>query len=558
MPASKLKTPAGVDHDYNFLSGIERERDRNQKEVVEERGLFTEREVREIDTEKRWRKMWFGEELRFIAADDKRAGSNHPRYVQARGIGSDEEDEDQHNGDGENEGRGYGIQQGGGKSSAIARKIRNRCEHTNIERVRMPVGMLRQRGDTTAWNRRTNGINWCVEWIVYEQDEESKGNVKSCPTKSTRIKHKALESTPLYKAVGDSVAWYRRGQEKGEDQDDEEVEEAQKKRRILIREVKEGNRRNAMQDDRDMTWISNVAYPTQNPLTGTWDIDRGATVRSWLGDVETETMRHHRFYLHKALTPAGKPKELIPLESTETLRTALQGRTVLEFPTVYVLPPVSKDATTPSLPEGHILGSTERRERRTKRKANDQNNSKKDGPKSKRRALDSQQQQQQQQRGGKAGRGGATRGRGRGGVGGRANRRNDAEEGEIQSDAADTTSSDPDTSSDEDEGSLDFNHDHEYRMDIDSGMTNSTAPLDASSSAAAAATTNHIEKLVNVAAAQQPRKTGLGLVDYGSDSDDNDNDEGELNREDLDLSKLNPDNPELVAGAIQEIVGLLS
>lgn len=581
MPVSKLKTPAGVDHDYNFLSGIERERDRNQREVVEEKGLFSQREVREMDNEKRWRKMWFGEEVRFVATGDRAARSHGPHSMSRGIVGSDGEDEEQQgDGDGEADGRRYERRGGGGggKMSALARKIRARLEQAGTQVIQMPVGMIRQRENTTAWNRRTGGINWCVEWIVFEPEDKS--GKEAGIQKTTRIRHKALESTALYKALGNSLAWHQRGQAKGEDEDDEEANEdlssslyARKRRRVLIREVKEEGRRSAMQDHAETTWLSTTPYPTQNPYTGTWDTDRGAKVSSWLADAEMDARRHHRFYLLKPMTPAGKPKELIPLDSAETLGSALQGRTVLEYPTIYILSPslssssssssLEEETTTSlSLPEGYILGSTERRTpqprkpRPEKRKASDHQSSKSEGPTQKRQALSGNTQ-----RGGRGGgRGGAAaRGRGRfqGGRGGSAHRQNlrgdAAEEGEVNSDGdevADTTSSDPDTSSDE-EGSLDFTLDHERRMDIDSGIeTTRNVPLNSFKA----------QQTVSPLATHQLKKTGLGLVDYGSDTDDEEDveEEGEVQQEDIDLSKLNPENPELVAGAIQEIVGLLS
>lgn len=549
MPVSKLKTPAGVDHDYNFLSGIERERDRNQREVVEEKHLFTQREVREIDNEKKWRKMWFGEEVRFVAAGKS-------NYVMARGLGSDSDEEEQHN-------------SAGGKMSHLARKIRARLEQSGTEVVQMPAGMARQRENSTAWNRRTGGINWCVEWIMYEP--ENKSINESGLKKSTQIRHKALESVPLYKALGESLAWHRRGQVKGGQQDDDDADEmalyARKRRRVLVREVKEESRHTAMQHHGEATWHI-TRYSTQNPYTSAWDADRGATVTSWLADAEFNARRHHKFYLLRPMTPAGKPKELIPLDSAETLCSALQGRTVLEYPTIYILPPLppysSQEASAaPHLPEGHKLGSTERRapqQRRSKaekRKAPEQN-SKVDGPTSKRQALSGSNAQQLG--GGRGGRVGAVRGRGRGrgrGMGRESmhtgrQRGRDAEEGEVNSGgedvAADTTSSDPDTSSDDEEGSLDFNQDQERRMDIDSGVgAPSKAPLAPSST-----TTG---QTVHFATQGQPKNAGLGLVDYGSDDSDED---GEVDPEDVDIAKLNPENPELVASAIQEIVGLFS
>jgi hypothetical protein len=621
MPASRLKTPAGIDHDYNFLSAIERERARNQRDLVEDRKLFTERDVRAMEDDSRFRKHWLGDSVRF---DPVRGGP--------RTFGEDGGDEDDFDND-DNEDHNGGGGGGGGDgpegsfkvpamASYLTRQVRQRLDSACIQVVQMPMGMSRQRENTTSWNRKSRSINWCVEWMVYDG---------GCEAAHTRIRHKALESVPLYKALGSSMAWYRKGQHKGEPDDehedkDEEEEPAyaRKRRRVLIKEVREDEgRRTAMQDGTSATWATATPYPSQNPYTGTWGLDRGPSATSWLPDSEVEARRGYRFYLLKPLTPAGKPRELIPVAAAETLSSALQGRTVLEYPTFYVLPPpdsLSSSTPTPVLPEGYILGSTERRERprrnnnnnnnnnnnkSAKRKATDNNNKKKNDksqPPAKRQAMTAGGDDggdgipirgpNNNQRGG---RGGARGGRGGGrlqqqqqqarGGGGAKRPAQDAEEGEINSDGdevprktavgvagrrrpdraaaaadpADTSSSDPDTSSDEEEGEEEEvgeqgltlkpsprgGHDamHIDDDDDDDDGDHDGPPEETRSTAAAAA--------------GKRKSSGLGLVEYGSDSDGSDED-GDEDDEDVDLAGLKPENPELVASAIKEIVGLLT
>ncbi|ROW10698.1 hypothetical protein VPNG_05059 [Cytospora leucostoma] len=575
MPASRLKTASGIDHDYNFLSAIERERGRNQRDMVEERGLFTTQEVRQMDDEAGFRKQWVGETVRF---EPIRGG---PRVFGANNGGGEG---DNSGGDGEGDDGNIPA-----RASYLTRQVRQRLDHSGVQVVQMPVGMTRQRENTTSWNRKTKNINWCVEWIVYNNGESEDSGYKS----HTRIRHKALETVPLYRALGNSMAWHRKGQQKGGQQDDdddndnnddEESAYARKRRRVLIKEVKEEGRRTAMQDGDSATWVATTPYPSQNPYTGTWGLDRGASVTSWLPDAEVDARRGHRFYLLKPLTPVGKPKELIPVEPTDTLSSALRGRAVLEYPTVYILPPplaaAAAAASTDSaavpladLPEGYILGSTERRERpkrnnnnNNKRKAAEKNDNDSQPP-NKRQAVAS----------GDAGipiRGPNQRGRGggRGGRGGqgqqgqqqqnRSRAAQDAEEGEINSDGdevprrprggrpvrrvedrADTSSSDPDTSSDEEEevvvdrrGPFSINS---PVGDNDDGDDDDGPPEETVSS---------------------KKRSGMGLVEYGSDSEGSDEAEegGEDEDEGADLADLKPENPELVASAIKEIVGLLS
>lgn len=522
MPAHKLRTAAGVDHDYNFLAGIERKVERNHRELVEEKGLFERRDLSGQDDKYNFRKQWFGENVRFLPNADRKGGGGK------RNFEDDSGDDDDDGGSG-----GADEREGRRRASYLTARMRRRLADNDIEVVQMPVGMVRQRENTTSWHRKSLKINWCVEWMFYDAEMTH-----------TRIRHKALETVPLYKAAGKSMAWYRKGQQKEEDEDDDAWEDlhTRKKRRILIREIKDEELRSAMQDAHDAVWVA-TTYPSQNPLTGAWDLDRSPTVSSWLPDEEIEARRDHQFFLLKPLTPAGKPKELIPIDSTETLATALQRRTVLEYPTVYILP------SSTALPENHILGSTERRPKRKrgKNKRKEQPTDKKETTQpAKRRALT--KKPKPTQRGGRQPNGKRVAFADQSTAFAQRFAQPDdesADEGEINSDgearavvlphgdaaAADTTSSDPDTSSDEDSSS-----DSDADDDDDDGPP---------------------EEVESKALPPPPpqKKVGMNLVEY-SDSDSEDEADGD--GEELDLTTMNPDNPELVAGAIKEIVELLS
>lgn len=586
MPPSKLKTAAGIDHDYNFLSAIERERERNQREIVDERKLFSQKELGQLDDPYSFRKQWFGENVHF-----------HPVSGEPRQFGSDGEDDSDGDLEGEAKSNRRNIP---ARASQLAHRVRQRLRDENIQVVQMPVGMTRQRENTTGWNRKARRINWCVEWILYDHDGKEQEGLK----KNTRIRHNALESMPLYKALGNSLAWYKKGQKADDDAaDDEDIEPAHagRRKKILIREVKEDEQRGggfAMQDSDSTAWaFPRTQYPTQSPFTGAWSSDVGATTTSWDADEEVEARKRHRFYLLRPLTVAGRPKELIPVAAADDLSAALFGRIVLEYPTIYVLPShVSTDnasstvetvSSEPPLPEGHILGSTERR-LPTKRQAAAAK--RKAGPKDDITRQPSQKRQAvgdatipirtpERGRGGsQRGRGGAAaasaRGRGRG-RGGRlqattwrrhGGAQEDAEEGEVNSDGdevmaaaagrADTSSSDPDSSSDDDDGqdgggfwgsSRPSNGGRIMGDDDDDGPpeeegTTMSAPASVPSA---------------IRGGNGIKKPGgsMGLVDYGSDSEEGSDDDEDG---DVDLAALKPENPELVAGAIQEIVGLLT
>lgn len=60
MPRADLATPKGIDHDYNYLTSIERDLDRAEKDVTS-RGLV-------LEEEKRWSRQPVKGEKQFNAA----------------------------------------------------------------------------------------------------------------------------------------------------------------------------------------------------------------------------------------------------------------------------------------------------------------------------------------------------------------------------------------------------------------------------------------------------------------------------------------------------------
>jgi ribosomal protein L44E len=158
-PRSQLATPAGIDHDYNFLHGIEHRIERSEKEIVEERRLV---EKAELESARR------GEEGRKRKREPEAAGEAQIKRV-LEGMG------------------------------------------TVVKRA--PKGMRRNVENGTSWSRNQKCIYWQVEWIHGEErvlgkamgkrplgeaymaslDEERRKNMSSQERKAER-KRKATES----------------------------------------------------------------------------------------------------------------------------------------------------------------------------------------------------------------------------------------------------------------------------------------------------------------------------------------------------------------------------
>ncbi len=113
-PMSELATPAGIDHDYNFIHSIETRISRSEKVLIEDLGIVDSKELERARLgldEEEWK---------------RRQRKNEPR--------------------GE-------VQ--------IARCL---TEH-NIKVVKAPKGMRRNKENTTNWNHKQKTVNWQVEWV---------------------------------------------------------------------------------------------------------------------------------------------------------------------------------------------------------------------------------------------------------------------------------------------------------------------------------------------------------------------------------------------------------
>lgn len=146
IPKSKLRTAAGVDHDYNFLHGIELSLERNEKLVVGEKSLVQEEELRPLTVQEvRWKMGRDGRKRKVLVTRVLR----------------------------EAKGRVF--------ESFLAQKLKK----YNITVMCAPLGMSRQKENKTTLNRKTGRINWQVEWMG---------------GKNERCLSKVMDDVPIYQA----------------------------------------------------------------------------------------------------------------------------------------------------------------------------------------------------------------------------------------------------------------------------------------------------------------------------------------------------------------------
>jgi hypothetical protein len=110
-PRHELATPAGIDHDYNFISSIERRIERTDRLIVDEKHLVDRKELLGHSDNRRWK------------------GRQHT-----------------------------------GGDSLLERAL----ERSGVIVNKAPKGMKRNTDNSTNWSKHQKCINWQIEWIRYD------------------------------------------------------------------------------------------------------------------------------------------------------------------------------------------------------------------------------------------------------------------------------------------------------------------------------------------------------------------------------------------------------
>ncbi|KAI5864342.1 hypothetical protein GGS23DRAFT_563936 [Durotheca rogersii] len=275
IPREKLKTDAGIDHDYNFLTKIERAVERAERILREDREILPQ--------------------------DD--TTSRPPPNKRAR------------------------LHKGRSRGRVTFDENARRWDRNSIQRTRqlgihvssVPYGMARAKENKTSWNKRKRSINWQVEWLEWKGVAPTAGQGDLQPS---RTLHKLLDEVPL--CVG-----FAEGREHCRQRQLSDEGRARDKRMRALEARKRST--GGGQDVATTAW-SGQDYALQDPGTAAWD-------KVVSGLHTTEALRDRwRFFFLKPRTPSREAQKLIPLRPTDPLAVALSGLDVVEFPTICVLP----------------------------------------------------------------------------------------------------------------------------------------------------------------------------------------------------------------------------
>lgn len=272
---AQLATPAGIDHDYNFISAIERSIERSERVIVEEKCLLDRKELRPTEMDERRRRR-----------------------------------------------RGFrGPLQGQDFNQPLGRAMQS----IGVIVDRAPKGMARNVGNTTNWSKHEKCINWTIEWIT---DDGNKSLGKGLDKHSIgRIYGRFLDEEERNRMTAEE----KRSSKKRRAEDVKE-EKARKRTKLMEGGNLSFGQPALLQNPQSTAW--NLESDQANH-----DGNLANRRSTFSDNLAThERVSKLSFYLHRPFTSAKHPKVLIPLPPFDSLDTLLYNRVVLEFPTIYVLP----------------------------------------------------------------------------------------------------------------------------------------------------------------------------------------------------------------------------
>ncbi|KAI0884613.1 uncharacterized protein GGS22DRAFT_163928 [Annulohypoxylon maeteangense] len=293
IPREKLKTDAGIDHDYNFLTKIERSVERTEKILREEKEILPQEDTT----------------------------SRPPPNKRAR------------------------LHKGQSRGRVTFEESSRRWDRNSIQRMRqlginvssVPYGMTRAKENKTSWNKRTRTMNWQVEWFEWkgiapiEGDSNQDNNQKPKPS---RLLHKVLDEVPLYIGFAETQEYYRQRQLSDQERVKEKKQKASEGKKILA---------GSAQDVATTAWSGGECI-MQDSGTTTWNNE---TLGSHISE---EPKDKYRFFYLKPRTPSRESQKLVPLRPTDSLANILPDLDIVEFPTICILP-----SNSTAIPDGYVV-----------------------------------------------------------------------------------------------------------------------------------------------------------------------------------------------------------
>ncbi|PYH73019.1 uncharacterized protein BO88DRAFT_441505 [Aspergillus vadensis CBS 113365] len=309
---SELATESAFDRDFNFITGIERSIERAGRDA-ENRGIdVASSDVRDLEA------------VGLDAGDV--GGGNGNKGGAGAGAGA-----------GGKRKRGGDTGSAGGGTRAEMEFLR-RAEERGVRVVRAPKGMSRNKGNGSRWLgryvylslssllawgmgdranyvvSRNQCLVWTVEWILSDGEKRMRNCSEMAPVADSYDR-----VVPVPKEEGsDEQDQKQTGDEKPAETPESKTEQQPQDATTTATEPASATEPTQPTD-------TPTAQPEASEATPTSDV------------LPLTPHRDFYFYLHRPRTATKQPV-LAPLPPKITIAAALRGHTVLEFPTIYVLP----------------------------------------------------------------------------------------------------------------------------------------------------------------------------------------------------------------------------
>ncbi|PWY65770.1 hypothetical protein BO83DRAFT_452621 [Aspergillus eucalypticola CBS 122712] len=281
---SELATESAFDRDFNFITGIERSIERAGRDA-ENRGIdVASSNVRDLEA--------VGLDAGDVGGDGKKGGV---------GAGGKRK-------------RGGDTAGNGGGGTRAEMEFLRRAEERGVRVVRAPKGMSRNKGNGSRWLGRNQCLVWTVEWVLSDGEKRMRNCSEMAPVADSFDRVVPLST----EEGGDEQDQKQTGDEKPGETPESKTEQQPQDATTTATEP-------ALTTQSTQPTDTPTAQPEASEATLTSDV------------LPLTPHRDLYFYLHRPRTATKQPV-LAPLSPKITIAAALRGHTVLEFPTIYVLP----------------------------------------------------------------------------------------------------------------------------------------------------------------------------------------------------------------------------
>ncbi|KAL4808613.1 hypothetical protein BDV18DRAFT_88111 [Aspergillus unguis] len=290
---NELASESAFDRDFNFITGIERRIERAGREA----------ENRGVDVEKRG-----VSDLGVVGLEDEQEHEQDDRKRKRGGNA-------QRNGNGPEKGLAKG-------EAGFLR----RAQEAGVKVIKAPKGMSRAKMNGSKWNPKQKCLQWSVEWVA-------DGSTKRVNCAETLTLSEAYDRAFPFTKEEKELRAQDTSTTISENESKTDARPADEEPHQSTLPTQASTQQDSMAETTDNQPERNTS---ELPPQSTETPNQQNTNTSSSSESQIHPYRNAFFYLHRPRTATKQPV-ISPVNSNAKLSDTLRNRTVLEFPTIYVL-----------------------------------------------------------------------------------------------------------------------------------------------------------------------------------------------------------------------------